>query len=292
MDTRVLKDQSPRWLKDVANVTTRAFGMATASARPLPDFLVVGAKRGGTTTLWNAMLGHPQVLGMFPEVRGLKSNEWFFDRRRSQRWYRSHFHTRRHRAARERQVGRTVVGEASPYYMYGPHIPGHLRQVVPHAKLVVLLRDPVERAFSHYQERRKEGVEWLGFEDALAAEQDRLAEDADLRRDDPTHYSRAHDFFSYRDRGVYLPQVQRLQLHFPEEQLLVRISEDLYRDPTRVLDDVASFLGIDPFPAQPVEHHNRIPRAPMPDHVRAELASFYAPWNQRLAEHLGVELPW
>lgn len=287
-----IKDHSPRWLKDGANAVTRTFGLATAWGRPLPDFLVVGTKRGGTTTLWNAMLAHPQVMGMFPAVRRLKSNEWFFDQSRSMRWYRSHFPTRRHRAARARSSGPTVVGEASPYYMYGQHIPARISEVVPEAKLIVLLRDPVERAFSHYQERRKQGVEWLSFEDALSAEEDRLAEDAERRRVDPGYYSRAHDFFSYRDRGVYLPQIRRLQEHFPDEQLLVRVSEDLYRDPAAVLRDVADFLRIGAFPAQPVIHHNRIARSPMADHVRDDLSTFFRPWNRRLAEHLEIELPW
>jgi hypothetical protein len=287
-----IKDRAPRWAKDVANVATRQYGLLTADLRPLPDFLIAGTKRGGTTTLWNAMIRHPQTLGMFPQMRGLKSNAFFFDEGHSLRWYRSHFPTGLYRGLKARSTGPNVVGEASPYYMYGEHIPARIAATLPSVKWIILLRNPVERAYGHYQERRKQGVEPLSFAEALAAEPERLAADAARRASDPSYYSEAHDFYAYRDRGVYLPQLQRIREHFPREQVLVLRSEDLYGDPTGALNEVADFLGIGPWPGQPVKHHNLIRRSPMDDAVRADLESFYAPWNERLAEYLGIDLGW
>lgn len=286
---RTVKDRSPRWVKDAANVCSRQWGLATAGNRPLPDFVLVGTKRGGTTSLWNNLLRHPQILGMYPESRGLKSTNYFFKHHgESVRWYRSHFPTE----ASRRRAGSGVTGEASPYYMYGPHIPRQLAETVPSARILVLLRDPVERAFSHYQERRSEGVEPLTFEEALAAEEARLSEDRVAREQDPTYYSQSHDWYSYRDRGVYLPQIRRLQRWFPPEQLLIMRSEDFYSGYQDAFDRVTDFLTLRRHDLGRAEHHNLIKRSPMDPATRRELAEFYLPHNQELEQYLGRTFGW
>ena len=288
-----VKDRSPRVVKDLANTATRAWGLATARWRPWPDFLIVGTKRGGTTSMWNYLVGHPQVVPMFPGPRGLKSNEYFFrDLDRGDRWYRSHFHTRTWRRRRERQVGRTVTGEASPYYMYGPHQPRLIAERMPGVRLIVLLRDPVDRAYGHHRERTRAGVETLSFEEALAAEPERLAGEHERMAADPGYYSEAHDFFSYRDRGIYLPQLQRLEAHFPPEQLFVMRSEAIYEDEQAAFDRVCDFLRIDQVPLEDPRRHNHVPQSPIDPATRDELVRFYAPHNEALYAHLGRDLGW
>ncbi len=287
------KHRVPKGVRHGADVATRALGVATASLRPFPDFLIVGTKRGGTTSMWSYLAQHPQVIPMFPAARGLKSNSYFFKNwHRGDLWYRSHFHTRVYRRLRERRLGPTVTGEASPYYMYGPHVPGRIARVMPHARLVVLLRNPVDRAYSHYQERVKEGFEPLSFEDALAAESERLDGEWERMERNTGYYSTAHDFFTYRDRGVYLPQLQRLHAAFPSEQVLVIRSEDLYHDAQGVVDTVCGFLGISPFGIPRPVRHNYIPRAPIQPRTRRDLEQFYAPHNEALYTYLGRDLAW
>lgn len=288
-----LKEHSPRPVLDVANSATRRFGVATARWRVLPDFLIVGTKRGGTTSLWNWLDGHPQVLSMFPKPRGLKSTDYFFSAaEREERWYRSHFHTAAYRALAASRRGPVVNGEASPYYMYGPHVPRHLAQAVPDARIIVLLRNPVERAYSHYQERRQQGAETLSFVDALAAEEGRVAGHRARLLENPEMYSEEVDFFSYRDRGVYLPQVQRLFAAYPSEQVLVLRSEDLYAEPQSVFDTTCDFLGIARHPLIHPKRHNEIKRLPMEREVREELREFYRPHNEALFAFLGRDLRW
>ena len=176
--------------------------------------------------------------------------------------------------------------------MYAEHIPARIAAVMPTVKTIVLLRNPVERAYSHYQERRQERVEHLSFEEALAAESARLAQNEGRRRADPYFYDSAHDFFSYRDRGVYLPQIERLESAFPRGQILIVLSEAFYRDPLTELNRIARYLGIAEWPDTTVTHHNLIRRSSMADATRADLADYYAPWNARLAEHLGIDLGW
>lgn len=290
---RRAKDLAPRGMKDLANTVTRQYALRTERWRPYPDFLIVGTKRGGTTSLWNYLLQHPQVLPMFPAARGRKANAWFFEHQEeSDAWYRSHFHTRMYRRLRARSVGRVVTGEASPYYMYGPSIPARIAQIIPDVRLVVMLRNPVDRAYGHFQERVKEGVETLSFRDALTAESHRLAGEYERMGADPNYYSVPHDYFTYRDRGVYLPQVQRLHEHFPPSHVLILRSEDLYLEPQRVYDDVSGFLELERHTLAAPKQHNRIARAPLSEDIREELAKYYAPHNAALYDYLGRDFGW
>lgn len=287
------KDRLPRWAKNTANVATRTWGWGTASWRSGPDFLVVGTKRGGTTSLWNNLLRHPEVAGLFPQNRGRKSTDHYFEAGGSSlRWYRSHFPTRRQVRHNERLGLGLVAGEASPYYMYGPHCLESAARDFPDVKVIMLLRDPVERAYSHFQERRKQGTEPLDFEAALAAEPLRLAPDESRWLHDPAYYSAVHDHMSYRSRGVYLPQVRRALEVFPRDQVLIMRSEDFYSGYQQAFDRVCGFLGVTGWDLQHPEHHNRIPRSPMAPETRAELRDFYAPFNAELQEYLAVDFQW
>jgi hypothetical protein len=290
-----LKDRSPRWVKDLANSSTRAYALVTSGDRPPPDFLVIGTKRGGTTSMFNYLLMHPGVLGLYPQSRGKKSTDYFFkELDRGPRWYRSHFHTETYRRGRARDLGyRPVGGEASPYYLWDPRIAARIHAVAPDVKVIALLRDPVERAWSHYQERVENDVEPLSFEEALAAEPARTEGELERMAADPDYYSEPHDWYTYRARGVYLPQLLNWTSVFPTEQLLVLRSEDLYADVQGTVDTVAAFLGVPPaeLPDRKPFNASKV-RSTVPPAAREELAGFFEPHNRALEEHLGRELHW
>lgn len=290
-----LRTRTPRWALDLANLSTRGYALATVSSRPVPDFLVVGTKRGGTTSLFNYLLEHPGVLGLFPRPRERKSTDFFFkDQGRGERWYRSHFHTRVYRRRLAARLGyEPVGGEASPYYMWDPRVPARVQEVAPQVKSIALLRDPVERAWSHYHERRQNGVEPLSFTDALAREEARTGGELERMLADPGYYSEAYDWYSYRQRGVYLPQLRTWEEHFPADQLLVLRSEDLYADVQGVFDQVCDFLGVGRFQLPDTQQYNAAPKpSSLPEDVREDLESFYAPHNAALEQHLGRSLNW
>ena len=269
-------------------------GLATATARPLPEFLVIGAKRGGTTSVWNYLLMHPQVLPMFPAREHRKSTHYFFKSySRGPLWYRSHFATAASRCLVRWRLGVSpICGEASPYYLYHPFSPGRIQQLLPQVRAIVPLRDPVRRAYSNYWERFDQGVEPLSFEEALAAEPQRLARELERMNADPLYYSKAHDFFAYRDRGVYAPQLRRWLELFPREQLLVLRSEDFYSDPQQVFDEIVRFLGLRPYRLASVPRLNYRPARTMDPATRAELQAFYRPHNEELYELLGRDMGW
>src|SRR5689334_15880743 len=138
-------DRLPLPVRRAGAASVRRYAVATARWRVTPDFLVIGAKRGGTTTLFKALRGHPDVEPIFPALERMKSPHYFdLEYHRGEAWYRSHFATRRRldRLAAERGV-RPVTGEASPYYLFHPHAAERIAADVPDVKLVLLLRDPV-----------------------------------------------------------------------------------------------------------------------------------------------------
>lgn len=289
------RESAPRWMKDVANLTTRGYALGTAASRPGPDFLVIGTKRGGTTSLYNYLQQHPSLLGLFPQPRGRKSTDHFFaSGGRSERWYRSHFHTEAYRARVARREGeRPLGGEASPYYLWDPRIAHRVHAAYPQVKAIALVRDPVERAWSHYQERTENGVEPLGFAEALAAEEARTAGELDRMLADPAYHSTAHDWYTYRARGIYLPQLRNWLSVFPAEQLLVLRSEDMYDDVQAVFDRICAFLGVREYPLPDVRPRNASrTKSSVPQPCRRELAEFFEPHNRALEEFLGRDLGW
>lgn len=289
------KDRFPRWAKDVANRTSRSFGLATSSWRPPPDFLIIGAKRGGTTSLFNYLLMHPGVLGLFPQVRTKKSTDFFFTSgATSDRWYRSHFHTTAYRSFLRRRLGYTPLGgEASPHYVWDPRIAERARRHAPSARAILLLRDPVQRAWSHYQERRANGVETLSFEQALDVEEERTAGELERMLSDPGYYSPAYDWYSYHQRGIYLPQLRNWLASFPAEQLLVLRSEDMYEDVQGVYDQVCAYLQLPGFDLPTTVTFNASGAgAEMSSAARRRLCASLAPHVAELETFLGRDLRW
>ncbi|MEV0662465.1 sulfotransferase domain-containing protein [Actinomadura luteofluorescens] len=289
-----LKDRSPRAFKDMANSVTRTYGMRTADQRHLPDFMVIGTKRGGTTSLWNYLIQHPLVMPMFPASRGLKSPWYFYvNYAKGDVWYRSHFATESELDRLEQKAGsRPLTGEACPYYMYYPLAAERIHARMPDLKVIVVLRDPVKRAYSHYWEAVGKGVEDLGFEEALAAEPDRLRGEVERMRAEPLYYSEAHDFHSYRDRGVYRPQLEQWHEYYPRENFLIMSAEEMYGDEQAALDRACGFLGLPPHRLRSAERHNYLPAPPMDPAVKDELTEFYRPHNRELFEWLGVDFGW
>lgn len=289
---RALKALTPQSAKDAAESGIRMATAATARWRPAPDFLVIGTKRGGTTTLWNALEAHPQVQPMVPAAKHLKSPHYFYwHYHRGPSWYLGHFPTSLSRARHARVHGRSVVGEASPMYLLDPRVAPRVAAMMPETKIVVSLRDPVQRAVSHWRERVKEGVEPLSFPDALAAEDDRLAGELDRIHADPDYYSRPLDWYSYRTRGEYAGQLERWFEHFDRSQVLVLRAEDLYLDQESTLRRAHEFLGLAPH-AVAAQWHNRTSTTPIPEDVRRSLTQHFQPHNERLATLLGADNWW
>jgi len=248
---------------------------ASAGLRPLPDVVIIGTQRGRTTSLFEWLAAHPAVSPAFTkEVH-------YFDRfyGNGERWYRAHFPLRRR--------GHLAL-EATPYLLFHPLAPQRAAADLPAGtRFVALLRDPVQRAVSHYWHSRRIGAEDQPLEVALALEDERLAGQEEVVRQGGESFPYRN--FSYRARGHYAEQLRRWFAAVGRERLLVLRSEDLYAgspETSRVLE----WLGLSPH-GVPFPATNEAPRRhPEEERVLAGLRLHFAPYNEDLYTLLGERL--
>lgn len=255
----------------------------------LPDYLVIGAMKAGTSSLHAYLSEHPQVMA-WP-----RKEIHYFDREygRGSYWYRRNFPTRRAVAERRASLGRSVaVGETTPCYLFHPAVAARVHRLLPEARLIVLLRDPVTRAFSHYRQLVRRGLESLSFAAALDAEDERLAGAEQALASGPIGHDEAHVHYSYRARGRYLEQLQRYFELVPAERILVLKSEEMFRDPQATLDQAFAFLGLDPWRLVDASVRNQGPEDAGPIPCEAMLRAYFEPHNRRLCEFLGRDMSW
>lgn len=277
----------------------RGFGIATSALRPDPDFLLIGAKRGGSTSFYYDLITHPQVAPLFPRPDHLPKAAatkgiHYFDSNyfRGRRWYASHLPSTRARRTQESSAGGPVItGEGSPYYLTHPEAPGRVARDLPKVKILAVLRDPVMRTHSHWKERVREGQESLSFTDALDAEQDRVGSDAG-KLADPRFYSYAHEHQTYLGQSRYGSAVERWQQHVPAEAICLVRSEDYYADPVGELDRVAEFLGIRPGFFTSGKARNAAPGADLTDAERNQVQDLLRPDAQLLRNLTGISWDW
>ncbi|MBA4116584.1 MAG: sulfotransferase domain-containing protein [Rubrobacter sp.] len=260
----------------------------------LPDFLVIGTMKGGTTFLYHLLSQHPLV-----EPAASKEIH-FFDAlyEEGADWYRNCFPTPRQKDGRT-----TITGEATPY-MSNRHSPERVSEMVPQARLIALLRNPVDRAYSHYQQMVRRGGEKQTFEEAVEAEI-AASRPPDTTGDGNRAGSRpgpSRSRSSYLSRGVYVEQLVRWAEHFDEEQTLVLKSEDFFGSPVDTLEVVLGFLGLPEWEPEPSEPRGKNSderkkfkgkyKREMDPETRRRLEEYFEPHNRRLYDYLGVDFGW
>jgi hypothetical protein len=250
--------------------------------------LIIGAQKAGTTYLYHLLTQHPSV-----ESATAKEVHYFdVHFGKGLDWYRSHFPRPEWRGGQK-----TMTGEASPYYLFHPHAARRAADAVPHARLIVLLRNPVDRAYSDYQHRYREGREPLkSFPEAIEAEDHRLRGERERMLAHEDYASPNYRKFSYLSRGVYVDQLKEWREYFDEDQFLVLKSEDFLGHPENTLASVHEFLGLPPREAgdldeEPEASHKGTYRGLNPA-MRERLETYFEPHNQRLYEFLGVDFGW
>lgn len=254
----------------------------TARWRGLPTVLLVGAQKSGTSFLYRCLTAHPEVHAPLVKETHFFSDYW----EHGEGWYRSHFPVGRPGSHR----GITV--DATPYYLFHPLAASRAAQLVPKARIVILLRDPVARAYSHYWHSLRNGWEQLDFASALRMEPLRLDGEAERITSRHGYRSIRHRAFSYASRGHYPEQVARWTSRFPAVYAIR--SEDFFREPARHYQELLDFLELDSY--QP-EFDRLKPKADerrpeMPDALRALLRESYAGEAERLTEILGRPMSW
>lgn len=269
-------------LAPLAEIVLRPLALPADDAAdwPGPDFLVIGAQRSGSTSLYHYLTSHPAIAPA--RIKEVKYFSAFAARPWG--WYRKQFP--------DSLPSGTITGEATPYYLFHPHAPRRVAARLPNVRLLAVLRDPVARAYSHWAHETARGTEWLPFADALAAEPDRLAGERDRMLADERYASAAHQNHSYAARGRYAEQLAGWLAHVDRDRLLVLRAEDLYADSAGTVRAATDFLGLPPAPLLDPRQHNERAYPRLDPALRRQLAAEFAPANRDLDDLLGRRFGW
>lgn len=280
-----LKALIPKSLRDEIREVINSYRLMTSQYRSLPDFLIIGAQKSGTSSLFHYLSQHPHIVpcfgkevhyfdgGIFPEkdnyINGVS-------------WYRSNFPLRLNFYK--------LTGEATPMYLFHPYAAKRIYQLIPEVKLIAILRNPTERAISHYYHEKRSGKEKRRLIDAL------LEEDELLEKNFSDSNFRNYEFYhhTYKSRGIYYKQLERYLKFFPRKQMLILSSEELLVNTETILRKVFEFLGVErDCKIKDLSQRNvGIKRGVIDQVVFKYLDSYFKPYNQKLFKLINRKFNW
>ena len=276
-------------------IIEKLYRATTNPIRLLPDFVIIGTQRGGTTSLYNYLAGHPCVgTASIKEVH-------FFDTphyKQGLAWYRAHFPSSIQKYYLQQiQKQAFITGEASPYYLFHPFAARRMAKSLPLVKLIVMLRNPIDRAYSHFYHEVAGGHEkFSSFEEAIEREEERLGGELEKMLADEYYASYNYRHYSYLARGLYADQLQTWLGLFPKEQLLILKSEDFYADTSATFKQTLAFLdlaNVDSRQHKEVfKKYNTTKPPKMNPATRKRLIEYFEPHNARLYKLLGRDFEW
>lgn len=255
--------------------------LLTNNTTTKPSFLIIGAQKSGTTSLYHYLTQHPNV-----NAAAVKEIHYFdeqFDRGFD--WYKKHFPS--HLSVKER------TGEASPYYLFHPQTPKRVFECLPDVRLIVLLRNPIYRAYSHYQMMVRRGLEPLSFPEALQAEDGRVTAEYERMERDPSYNSLNCAHYSYLKRGLYAEQLERWLRYFSPQQFLFINSEELLLSPAESCNRIYEFLNIPALESDRYELLNRGEyKREIPIETLKWLQQYFTEPNRKLFDLIGESYDW
>jgi len=280
-------------------VSLRNFFLAsTGNLRTLPDFLIVGVAKSGTTSMYNYLIEHPTIhpINIEKEYRyPLKKEVRFFDRyyNLGTRWYKAHFPLKFSKFVQKNlKKNSFLTGESTPAYFHNPLVPKRVKQLLPKVKLIFLLRNPIERAFSHYKHNKKLNFENLTFEEAIKIESKRLEGEKTKTITDKNYFSFPTQLFSYLNSGIYIEHLNNWLNEFDREQILIINSDDFFNQPKDVMKKTYEFLNVDFFDLSKYEIFNPGVQKEISNEMRNYLRDFYKPHNEKLYKFLNLNFNW
>jgi hypothetical protein len=260
-----------------------AWGMATARWRMQPSFIVIGAQRAGTTTLYRLLSEHPDVI----RPTASKGIGYFDDKyAQGRRWYRGQFPLAIGRARSK------VAFESSGYYLFHPLAPERIARDLPGVRVVAMLRDPVERAYSAHQHEFARGFDDRPFEEAIELEKARLDGEVERICTSPGYASYEHRHHAYLTRSQYSEQLQRYVDLLGRDRVYIVDADRFFAAPEREFAELQRWLELRPWTPEKVEAWNQRRRDPISAELRAELMRHFEPYDDALAALTGRAPSW
>ena len=265
-----------------------AFRVITRSIRVLPDFIIIGAGQCGTTSLYNYLIQHPNI---YPSSKKeINFFDYNFDKCIS--WYKLHFQTKFQKFFKTQICKKNfLTGEATPHYLFNPSVPKRVQKTLPKIKLIVILRNPVDRAYSHYSKDVTLGRQTLSFTEIINHEE-KLKETP--IKNNNTENSNLYNIWNslYFGRGIYVDQLKNWLDVFPRDQFLILKTEDMNADLTKTLNKVFQFLNISKFQVKDIKRTNVGKYEKMDQSTRKILIKFYKQHNQQLYKNTRIDFDW
>lgn len=253
----------------------------TSSNRVLPNFIIIGEQKCGTTTLYEHLIKHPKI------IPALRKEIHFFDNHYDNglNMYKAFFPTNN-----EIQQNSSITGEASPNYLHHPLVPKRIKENLPNVKLIVLLRNPVERAYSHFIMMKTGKFETLSFENAIEYEKHVLKEGKISWKNQYRVFNNTHH--PYLMRSIYVNNLKRWLEIFPRDKILVIKSEDFKSDKSQILKETFEFLNVPPYSIKKLKNKNVSSYKSMKSNTRKMLEHFFQPYNEELYDLLKIDFNW
>lgn len=266
----------------------------SSDQRVLPDFIIIGAQKAGTSSLYSYLIQHPGILP------ALDKEVHFFDspsnRSQGLSWYRKYFCTMSEKQKLQTKLGYLpLTGEATPSLLFDLHAPKFVKQTLPNVKIIVLLRDPVERAFSHYHHNRRfEGREPLSFEEAIEQEPNRTYDKMKAWQNDENYIDVSIGHYAYIQRGFYDEQLNRWFKYFNRDNFCILKSEDFFENPQNKLAKVTSFLDLPnyTFEVSKISNSGSYSDNEFSDIIQKKLKVKFQEHNENLCQTLGWSSAW
>ncbi len=277
-------------IKKMIRLIILNFRYLTNWIRIYPDFIIIGAAKCGTTSLFYYLKQHPDIKTSYvKEVKFFNKNNYYLGFKRYRSFFPSLFFKYFYKYILKRKF---ITGEGSSDYLRHPIVAKRIYSLLPKVKLIILLRNPVDRAYSHYNMNVRFNLDKLSFEEAIEKEHELLKGGIDRILIDKHYKKFKFNRFFYLLRGIYLNQIKFWFRYFPKEQILILKSEDFFDHPPDILKKIFKFLEI---PNWRLFKYNKWKKAnyqKMDDKTRNWLINYYKPYNKRLYEFLGINFNW
>jgi len=252
----------------------------SSSLRVLPNLVVIGVVRSGTTSLYHYLSQHPSIIkSAYDELGYFDSN---YDL--GLNWYKSLFPTIFEKKKVEEKNGKFITYDVTPFYIYNEKVPKRIQKIIPDSKLILILRNPVDRAYSNYfitKQNKK-------FEDIIIEEKEILK--TINRKNKEEYYKFVHT--SLLSRGFYAEQLEKWFKIFPRNQILIIKSEDFAIQTNKIMNEIFNFLGLENFNILDDSKKNKIVYEPMKEETRRELIEYFRPYNEKLYSMINRNFDW
>ncbi|MEL4898189.1 sulfotransferase domain-containing protein [Crocosphaera sp. Alani8] len=265
---------------------SKAYRILTSPIRKLPDFLIIGVAKGGTTSLHKYINNHPKVIPSTVKEPGYFLNGKYPNH--SIYWYKSHFPLSNFITRSNK-----LTGEGTPGYIHSKNAPNWIKSTMPQVKLIALLRNPVTRAYSHFSMKmQKKGMKKSELTPAFIKEVKRELEILRIKQspDEPFNKIEPTGHF-YLSGGIYVSSIKRWIDTFSRKQILILKSEDLFEKPEKTMQKVFNFLDLPDYKGDyPVYNGGNYLK--LDSKINQELSEFFKPYNESLSDYLEQDFNW